>query len=244
MHMAALQKAGKKQQMQAAEGQLTSAQGQVSKARRRNWRIQRSAARSTAWSPTGPTYAGETPPPGTPLLTHHGHLVGDRQGAHPAGPGGAAEARRCRYHHRAGRHRSRAARSRWSVPRSIPTAHRRGLDRGAESRWTLPSGHDGARSKWWRAQSNDAVVVPASAVLKTPEGATTVMIVKDGHAHQVAVETGVREGDRVQITKGLGGGETVIARGLRAARQDQSEDRRGARRREQATSRARAKEKD
>ena len=61
---------------------------------------------------------------------------------------------------------------------------------------------------------NDAVVVPASALLKTPEGATTVMIVDaDGRAHQVAVETGIRQGDRVQITKGLSGGETVIVSG-------------------------------
>jgi len=63
---------------------------------------------------------------------------------------------------------------------------------------------------------NDAVVVPASAVLKTPEGAPTVMMVHDDTAHQVAVETGIREGDRVQITKGLAGGETVIVNGAYA----------------------------
>ena len=39
------------------------------------------------------------------------------------------------------------------------------------------------------------------------------MIVKDDRAHQVSVETGIRQGDRVQITKGLSGGETVIASG-------------------------------
>ena len=39
------------------------------------------------------------------------------------------------------------------------------------------------------------------------------MIVKDDRAHQVSVETGIREGDRVQITKGLSGGETVIVSG-------------------------------
>ncbi len=59
----------------------------------------------------------------------------------------------------------------------------------------------------------DAVVIPASALLKTTEGATTVMIVKDGRAQQVEVETGIHEGDRVQITKGLSDGETVIVRG-------------------------------
>ena len=65
----------------------------------------------------------------------------------------------------------------------------------------------------WSRNSSNAVVVPASALLKTPEGETTVMIVKDNRAHQVSVETGIREGDRVQITKGLSGGETVIVSG-------------------------------
>ncbi len=60
---------------------------------------------------------------------------------------------------------------------------------------------------------NDAIVVPVSALLKTPEGQTTVMIVRDDRAHQVSVETGIRQGDRVQIAKGLSGGETVIVSG-------------------------------
>jgi RND family efflux transporter MFP subunit len=60
---------------------------------------------------------------------------------------------------------------------------------------------------------NNAVVIPASALLKTPEGANTVMIVRDNHAQQVAVETGVREGDKLQIVRGLAGGETVIVNG-------------------------------
>jgi len=59
----------------------------------------------------------------------------------------------------------------------------------------------------------DVVLVPASALLKSPEGANTVMIVSDGRAHQVAVETGVHQDDRVQIAKGLSSGETVIVNG-------------------------------
>ncbi len=35
----------------------------------------------------------------------------------------------------------------------------------------------------------------------------------DGKAHQVSVETGIRQGDRLQITKGLSGGEKVIITG-------------------------------
>ncbi len=60
---------------------------------------------------------------------------------------------------------------------------------------------------------NDAIVVPASALLRTPKGQTTVMIVRNDRAHQVPVETGIRQGDRVQITRGLSSGDTVIASG-------------------------------
>ena len=58
---------------------------------------------------------------------------------------------------------------------------------------------------------SDAVIIPASALLKIPEGATTVMVAgDDGRAHQVSVEAGIRQGDRLQIIKGLSGGEKVI----------------------------------
>jgi multidrug efflux pump subunit AcrA (membrane-fusion protein) len=60
---------------------------------------------------------------------------------------------------------------------------------------------------------NDAVIVPASAVLKSPRGGTTVMVIQDGKAMQTEVETGIREGDVIQITKGLNGSETVIIGG-------------------------------
>ena len=60
---------------------------------------------------------------------------------------------------------------------------------------------------------SDAVVVPASAVLKSPKGASTVMVIKDGKALQTEVETGVRDSGLVQITKGLDGSETVIVGG-------------------------------
>ncbi len=60
----------------------------------------------------------------------------------------------------------------------------------------------------------DAALIPAAALLKTPEGETVVMVAgKDGLVHQVSVETGIREDDRVQITKGLNSGENVIVRG-------------------------------
>src|SRR5579884_421929 len=60
----------------------------------------------------------------------------------------------------------------------------------------------------------DAVVIPASALLKTPEGATTVMVAgSDGRAHQREVKVGVREANDVQIAEGLKPGENVITNG-------------------------------
>ena len=68
MHIAALQSAGKKQQLKSAEGQLTSAKGKYEGAAAQ-------LAYSEVRSPIDgvvtdrPTYPGETPPAGTPLLT-------------------------------------------------------------------------------------------------------------------------------------------------------------------------------
>lgn len=60
----------------------------------------------------------------------------------------------------------------------------------------------------------DALVVPASALLTSPEGNTTVMLVgNDGRAHQQAVKTGVKQGDDVQIVDGLKEGQKVVTAG-------------------------------
>lgn len=59
-----------------------------------------------------------------------------------------------------------------------------------------------------------ALVVPSEALLKAPDGATTVMVFgADGHAHQQSVEVGVTEDDKVQITKGLNANDRVITTG-------------------------------
>ena len=39
------------------------------------------------------------------------------------------------------------------------------------------------------------------------------MVIQDGKATQTEVETGIRDGNEVQVTKGLNGSETVIVRG-------------------------------
>ncbi len=60
----------------------------------------------------------------------------------------------------------------------------------------------------------DAVVVPATALLSSDEGGSEVMVAgADSLAHEQKVEVGVRQGDNVQITDGLKGGEKVVTVG-------------------------------
>jgi HlyD family secretion protein len=60
----------------------------------------------------------------------------------------------------------------------------------------------------------NAIVVPSAALLSLEEGGEKVMIAGgDGTAHERKVEVGVRQGDRVQILKGVKEGERVITVG-------------------------------
>ena len=59
-----------------------------------------------------------------------------------------------------------------------------------------------------------ALVIPTEALLKAPDGTSTVMVFgADGHAHQQAVEVGITQGDKVQITKGLAANDRIITAG-------------------------------
>jgi HlyD family secretion protein len=60
----------------------------------------------------------------------------------------------------------------------------------------------------------DALVVPAEAILTATDGTTSVMVIgKDGHAHQTAVKTGLRDEHDVQILSGLDAGQQVVTVG-------------------------------
>lgn len=62
----------------------------------------------------------------------------------------------------------------------------------------------------------DAVVVPASAVSLEASNANegTIMVVDDESiARETKVTVGIRAGDKIEITKGLKGGETVVSEG-------------------------------
>jgi multidrug efflux pump subunit AcrA (membrane-fusion protein) len=60
----------------------------------------------------------------------------------------------------------------------------------------------------------DALKVPASAILAAQDGSKSVMLMgSDGVAHKKAVETGIRDADDVQITSGLSATDMVITQG-------------------------------
>ena len=64
-----------------------------------------------------------------------------------------------------------------------------------------------------RAVQN-SLVVPAAAVLTSPDGSNYVMVAgSDNKAHQKTVKTGIRQGDQVQILEGVAEGERVITSG-------------------------------
>jgi len=63
-------------------------------------------------------------------------------------------------------------------------------------------------------------MVPTNCII--PEDRNNqVILVKDGKAKVVNVETGVREANDIEITKGINPGDTVIVTGVLFARPDQ-----------------------
>ncbi len=210
-HLMALESAGKKDQLKAAKGQLTSAQGKYEGAAAQ-------LAYSEVRSPIDgvvtdrPNYAGEMPAAGAPLLTimetatvvARAHIPQSQAALLKVGDAATITA---------------AGDIHVSAKVSLVSP---ALDPGSTTVeiWVQAANPDG-RLRPGSAVTvsiiastlKDVVVVPASALLKTPEGASTVMIVRDNRAQQVAVESGVREGDKLQIVRGLAGGETVIVNG-------------------------------
>jgi HlyD family secretion protein len=60
----------------------------------------------------------------------------------------------------------------------------------------------------------DALIVPSEAILSAPDGTNSVMVIgTDQVAHAVAVKTGVRQDDDVQIVSGLQAGQRVVTQG-------------------------------
>jgi len=62
-----------------------------------------------------------------------------------------------------------------------------------------------------------ALVIPKEAVLTTPSGKRIVMVINGNNvAHQRDIETGIIDGDKAQVIRGLMAGETVVTSGAYA----------------------------
>lgn len=213
-HLAALQKSGKKDQLEAAKGQLVSAQGKYENAAAQ-------LSYTEIHSPIDgvvtdrPSYPGETPAPGAPLITvmdtssviAKAHIPQEQAAALKVGDPATILA-------------PGDVKAKGKVALISPA-----LDPNSTTVeiWIDAPNPDGSlrpgttvRIEALAQTLQQAVVVPQSAVVKTPDGGNTVMVVRDDTAHQVTVDTGIQEGQRVQITKGLSGGETVIVSGAYA----------------------------
>ena len=211
-HLTALEAAGKKDQMKLAKGQLTSAQGKYEGAAAQ---LSYSEIRSPIDGVVTerPLYPGETAPAGTPLL-----IIMDTSSviARAHIPQAAAAALNV------GDAATITAPGDTQVNGKV-TLVSPALDPNSTTVevWVAAPNPNGrlrpgttATVQMIARTVNDAIIVPAAALLKTPDGASTVMIAgADGKAHQVSVEAGIRQGDRLQITKGLNGSEKVIITG-------------------------------
>lgn len=69
-----------------------------------------------------------------------------------------------------------------------------------------------AEAKVSTKQKDDAVIIPVEAIVDT-NGVSSVFVVKDDVAHYVEVETGLNDGDYVEIISGVAAGDTVVTLG-------------------------------
>lgn len=212
-NLKALEAVGKQQQIKAAEGQLASAKGRYLAA-------QAQYDYSEIRSPIDgvvtdrPLYEGEMASAGTPLMTimNISHVVArahiSPQQASLLRVGDAA--------------RIVLGQNQDSVPGKVSVVSP-ALDPSSTTvQVWVDAANPGDRLKpgatvqlQMVAQTvENALAVPAAAVLTASDGTTSIMMVEsDGRAHQTTVKTGIRQGDEIQILSGLQAGQRVVTEG-------------------------------
>jgi HlyD family secretion protein len=211
-HLMALQSVGHKEQLKAASGQLESAKGKyLGAAAQVDYTEIRSPIDGVVTD--RPLYAGEMPPAGTPLLTvmdtsrviARAHIPQEEAAVLKRGDAAIISSPD---------NEDFAARVTLVSPALDPNSTTVEVwVQAANPGGKLQPGST-VRVSMVAQTVPDAVVIPVSAVLKSPEGAATVMLAgADGRAHQQAIKTGIRHQDEVQIVKGLKPGDTVITTG-------------------------------
>ena len=211
-HLVSLEAVGKQATAKSAAGQLASAEGKYKG-------TQAQLGYTEIRSPINgvvtdrPVWPGETPPPSTPLLTimdtssvvARAHIPQEQ--AALLKPGDLATI---------------------IAPDVAPLSGRvtivsPALDQGgttvqvwveADNKAGLLRPGSTVQLKIVARTIEDANAIPEQALLKSPENATSVMVVdSQGKAHNREVETGIISGGLIQITKGLQPGETVVTTG-------------------------------
>jgi RND family efflux transporter MFP subunit len=211
-HLASLRAVGQQATVKSAGGQLASAQGKYQGAAAQlSYTEIRSPIDGVVTD--RPSYQGETPAQGTPILTimdtssviARAHLPQDQAARLKAGDRATISA---------GEETDSPARVTLVSPALDPgsTTVEVWIEAGNKSGSLRPGSTVHARVTARKIEN--AITVPAAALVKTPEGTTAVMVVgKDGRAHETEVETGARNGDIVQITKSLDAGQIVVTTG-------------------------------
>jgi HlyD family secretion protein len=207
-----LQSVGQKAQSQAAQGQLAAAKGKYENA-------QALLAYTEIRSPINgvvtdrPLYAGEMPAPGAPLIT-----VMDTSQV-------IAKAHISQQDAEALRVGNPATIAAPGVPGDIPgkvTIVSPALDPNSTTVevWVEARNRGGqlkpgtsVRVTIVAKTVKDALVIPASALLTAQDGSTSVFVAHDEKPEEKSVKTGIRDGNDVQITEGLKGGEQVVTAG-------------------------------
>ena len=96
--------------------------------------------------------------------------------------------------------------------------------RTVEAKLTEPAEivpHMFARLRLELRRADDAVLVPAEAVLTAQTGERYVFVVNQGKAHRQVVEVGIEQKNRVQALSGLEAGQHVVVAGQAALRDGQ-----------------------
>jgi HlyD family secretion protein len=211
-HLASLRAVGQQATVKSAAGQLASAQGKYQGAAAQlSYTEIRSPIDGVVTD--RPSYQGETPAQGTPILTimdvssviARAHIPQDQAALLKAGDPATIST-------------TEGNESPAKVTLVSPA-----LDPGSTTVevWVEALNKSGSlrpgstvHASVTARKIENAITVPAAALLKTPEETMAVMVVgKDGRAHQTQVETGAKTRDVVQITKGLDAGQVVVTTG-------------------------------
>ena len=212
-HLESLQKSGKEAQTKAAQAQVEAARGRREAAEAQ---LQYSKIHSPIDGVVTdrPVYAGEMASPGTPLLTVMDISAVIARASVPTG-----ELRALRVGNDATITAADGSAVRGRVTVVSPALDPNSTTAEVWVKATNPAEHlrpgSTVQVDIVAERINDALVIPSAAILPSMEstGATVLLVGPDSLAHERKIETGVREGGRVQVLRGLALGEQVIAVG-------------------------------